>query len=1091
MRLSLGAKTAIGVSVLFAALIATGILTIGLRENQAESRQSVIHTYEVLNQLEQVMSAIKDAETGQRGFILTGEDEYLDPYNAAYEKLNEVVAKLSRLTIDSPTQQHRLGKLSIRTDERLQLLKESIDLRRNQGFEPAKEVVKSGRGRRAMEEIRRIIGEMQDEENNLLLERTKKLEESNRKFTQVSLLFIAIAIGAVLVTISLLRRFLKARREVERELEKSEGALADFFDNAAVGLQWVASDGKVLRSNRAQLEMLGYTDQEMNERNCKDFYVDKDAIDLIVTSLEKQQGMKDFATKVKRKDGTFKHVVISSSAYFVNEKFVHMRFSSRDVTMQRKAEAELVEREARYRAILATAPDSIVLFNSDGTIESANLATTKIFGWSNEELVGRPIGLLIPSFLGADEPISPDLMSTGENKIFGVGKEFEGRRKNGTSVHVELAWSVVNLGERTLFTSVIRDVSERKAAQQKMAENERKFRAIFDQTFQFIGLLAPDGTLLEANRTALDFAGVERKDVLGLPFWDCPWWAHSKELQDQLRQAITEAAQGKFVRFEATHRDHDGNLFTVDFSLKPVMDEEGKVVLLIPEGRDISDSKEAERRVRDFYSTVSHELRTPLTSIRGSLGLIEGGLAGEVSAKAARLVTIARTESDRLIRLINDILDIRKIEAGKLDLQKRTVDVKDLARKAIDGIRGMADEAGIKVGVNVLTSGPTECDEDRILQVLTNLISNAIKFSPKNGEVLLAVEPGAGRSFRFSVSDKGIGIPANQMHKLFGKFQQLDQGDTRKIQKGTGLGLAICKSIVELHDGSIGVESKETEGTTFWFEIPASFIPKHLNQDVEAKYGLHPALIVEDDDNIAEILKEHLVQDGFKVARVSTLEEARQKLKQLTPLVIILDLKLPDGDGLDLLKSLSEDGDRRSIPVVIVTASKQGDTNTFGHPALIDWLTKPFPEERLHQALASARERLGPARVLIVEDDPSTRAVLTEQLSALGIKCLEATDGDEAISRFRSENPDLIILDLVIPGTNGYELVDVLRNEKNGIKPLIVYTASDLTEEQKAQLQLGITAHLTKGTTTQDHLLKTVRDFLNGLLETTVPGRND
>lgn len=831
MKVSLGAKTAIGVTVLVIALVASGLSTIELRENQSESRQLVIHTYEVLNQLEQVLSTIKDAETGQRGFLLTGEDKYLEPFESADNKLAALVARLNSLTEDNPHQQKRIGKLSVRTDERLGLLKETIDLRRKQGFEASAQIVRTGRGRKAMDEIRKIIAEMTDAENELLLVRTKKLEDSSWAFTYVSLAFTVIALAAVLTTTFFSAQFLKARREAERELANNERHLSDFFDSAVVGLHWVGKDGAVLKANKTHLELLGYTHDEYIGRQCHEFYPDDTARETILACLKKQQSLKEFSARLACKDGSMRHAIIDSSAYFENEEFVHMRFLVRDVTTQRKAESDLVEREARYRAILSTAPDSIVTFDGEGKIESANKATTIIFGWKKEELVGNSINLIVPSFLGAKASDGADdqsLIDTGESRVFGVGKEFEGLRKNGTPVYVELAWSVVNLPSRTIFTAVIRDVSERKAVQKRMLESERKFKAIFDQTFQLIGLLAPDGTLLEANRTALDFAGIERKDVVGLPFWECPWWSHSKELQNQLKHSIEEAAQGTFVRFEATHPNREGRMFTVDFSLKPVFDDEGRVVLLIPEGRDISETKEAAKRVRDFYSTVSHELRTPLTSIRGSLGLIEGGLAGQVSEKAARLVSIARSESDRLIRLINDILDIRKIEAGKLELRKSKVDLQNLIGKAVDGIRGMADDAGITLVPELLCGGTCECDEDRILQVLTNLVSNAIKFSDQAKEVIVRLEPGAGNSFRFSVIDHGPGIKAEQLHKLFGKFQQLDSGDTRKIQQGTGLGLAISKSIVELHDGSIGVESKEGQGTTFWFELPA-FKPESVN----------------------------------------------------------------------------------------------------------------------------------------------------------------------------------------------------------------------------------------------------------------------
>ncbi len=185
--------------------------------------------------------------------------------------------------------------------------------------------------------------------------------------------------------------------------------------------------------------------------------------------------------------------------------------------------------------------------------------------------------------------------------------------------------------------------------------------------------------------------------------------------------------------------------------------------------RDVSERKEAEKRVSEFYSTVSHELRTPLTSIRASLGLIEGGIGGEVSEKARKLVIIARQASDRLIRLINDILDISKIEAGKFELNKKKVEIETLVQKTLDGITGMAQEKSVSVIKELKTSGPLDCDEDRIIQILTNLLSNAIKFSPKDSQVVLRLEPGSPGYFKFSIIDQGSGIPKEQMHKLFWK----------------------------------------------------------------------------------------------------------------------------------------------------------------------------------------------------------------------------------------------------------------------------------------------------------------------------------
>lgn len=362
-------------------------------------------------------------------------------------------------------------------------------------------------------------------------------------------------------------------------------------------------------------------------------------------------------------------------------------------------------------------------------------------------------------------------------------------------------------------------LGELQAAQNKIVESERKFQAIFDHSFQFIGLTSPEGILLEANQTALDFIGAEKNSVVGLPFWDTPWWSNSVEMQQRLKQAVHDAANGEFVRFETSHVSKTGSILDVDFSLKPVFDHSGAVALLIPEGRDITEKKQAEVRVSEFYSTVSHELRTPLTSIRGSLGLIDGGLAGPITDKTKTLVTIACEESDRLIRLINDILDLRKIEAGMLELRISRVAPTELVEKVVKNLGGLTAQSGITLVAHSCEDVQSlDCDADRIMQVLTNIVSNAIKFSPRGQNVSIAVS-GDEHLVKFSVEDHGPGIPPEQQHKLFGKFQQIDQSD-RRNKDGSGLGLAISKALIEQHGGTIGFDSGPKGGTIFWFSLP-------------------------------------------------------------------------------------------------------------------------------------------------------------------------------------------------------------------------------------------------------------------------------
>lgn len=491
-----------------------------------------------------------------------------------------------------------------------------------------------------------------------------------------------------------------------------------------------------------------------------------------------------------------------------------------------------------------------------------------------------------------------------------------------------------------IVNKYVRDTS---AAELSLRDAERRFRAVFNQTFQFSGLLSPEGVVLEANQSAVDFAGGDFLAVKEKYFWDTSWWAYSTDVQTRLKSSIGRAAEGEMVRFES-EVEGPGGRSTVDFSVKPVKEEDGSVIFLIAEARDITERvraeealserearmraivdtapdgiitvnsdgtleslngalermlgydtgellgkdvntvlpqllagddgntsplrtgerrifgvgrefygikkdgdqvpvevslslinlgnqqiltgivrditerKLAEQRVKDFYSTVSHELRTPLTAIRTALGIMENSFRGELAEQARPVVVVASKETDRLIRLINDILDIRKMEAGKLDLKLTKLDPREIVERALDGIQTLSDEAGIKIERDLPETRRVLADEDRLQQVLTNLISNAVKWSPVDGVVTVALRE-IDQSCRFEVTDEGPGIPEDEVDKLFGRFQQIASRDDR-ARGGTGLGLAIAKAIVEQHGGEIGVELKRGSGSMFWFELP-------------------------------------------------------------------------------------------------------------------------------------------------------------------------------------------------------------------------------------------------------------------------------
>lgn len=380
-----------------------------------------------------------------------------------------------------------------------------------------------------------------------------------------------------------------------------------------------------------------------------------------------------------------------------------------------------------------------------------------------------------------------------------------------------------------MLNSVATQVSqfaEQMSAEMRLKDSDARIRAMLESAID--GIITFDlGGIIELCNPAFErILGFDADDVLGRKVSEIiPGETMVDRIGDRkistIRDVLDDLKAKNYSDRELIVRRADGNLIPVELRVSEVVLGTRNFYSGII--RDITERKEVELRVSEFYSTVSHELRTPLTSIRGALGLMEGGVVGEIPDEALELVTIARVSCDRLIRLINDILDLRKIEAGKLELKLESLDSESMVKATADSLRTMCEEYGVSIAVHVSDKRPVKGDHDRVVQILTNLVSNAVKFSGPEGKLDVRVVGGANGAVRFEVEDNGPGIPESQMHRLFGKFQQLDSSDTR-AQGGTGLGLAISKALVEKHNGRIGVQSIEKKGSTFWFEIPADGI---------------------------------------------------------------------------------------------------------------------------------------------------------------------------------------------------------------------------------------------------------------------------
>lgn len=488
----------------------------------------------------------------------------------------------------------------------------------------------------------------------------------------------------------------------------------------------------------------------------------------------------------------------------------------------------------------------------------------------------------------------------------------------------------------------------------------------------------------------------------------------------------------------------------------------------------------------EFISTVSHELRTPLTSIRGALGLLNSGMLGEIDPKAQNLLRIASSNTERLIRLIGDILDLERMESGRAPLNLRRCSVVDLSREAIDTITPMADGAGIRM--ELVCTAPREAiyfdaDPDRILQVLTNLLSNAIKFSPSGSLVSVQIHSDVN-SVLLKVIDRGRGIPRDKLEAIFDRFQQVESSDASR-KGGTGLGLAICRSIVQQHGGAIWAQpNQDGPGTTLWVQLSRSVrssdsaTPEQVAASA-AERGEGLILVCDDDPGIRVVVAEQLRVHGYDILEAGSGEEAisiaQEQMARAAGLrsdrgrstqpiaAILLDLYMPGLSGRETLERLRESPATASVPTVILSVSPAAE-HALPQGAAQGWVQKPFNENLLLAELKRVlRSAGGAGQVLLVEPDPEIAKALLSGIENAGVRAAHVSTLQQAVDRCMMTPPEMMVLEISLPDGDGFSLVDWMRRQP-ALKDmqLVVYSAREFSEAEIHRLRLGPTQFLNK-----------------------------
>jgi len=644
--------------------------------------------------------------------------------------------------------------------------------------------------------------------------------------------------------------------------------------------------------------------------------------------------------------------------------------------------------------------------------------------------------------------------------------------------------TIPSLVFRFISTFIIGVLLDRQQRRRDLAMSNMVYRAMVRELPDCLNVKDVEGRFVVANpATAEMMRAASVEDLIGKTDFDF----YSKDVAERFRQDETGALEaGQTLRIDQPALFPDGRQGWLYTLKAPFRDEAGKIVGVITYNRDITEQKRNAELKNDFISTVSHELRTPLTSIRGSLGLIAAGVAGELPPKAANLVNIAHNNSERLVLLINDILDMEKIESGVITFKIRQMPVRPVLEQAIAASTNYMAESRIRIVlVDDAPRAEANIDPDRLHQVMANLLSNAIKFSEPGGTVMVKLQRRDRDMLRISVIDQGTGIPEAFRSRIFGKFEQADASSTRK-KGGTGLGLSIVKTIVEKLGGAVSFETEEGKGTSFHVDLAEAQRqaekPVLVERRSRKRDGRLRVLICEDEADVATVIAALLDAEGFSSDVAPDIDTAKALLRSRDYVALTLDIKLAGESGIKLFHDIRASPVNSDISVIVISAVADEARRSLNGSAvgIVDWLEKPVDSKRLHAALAKivGRGTEPKPQILHVEDDEGVLAVMSEGLgSAVSItsaKTLEAAQ--QAIARHRF---DLVILDIALPDGSGLDLLTDLPLETG----VIVFSAAELDQKLGDRVQ----AIMTKTRASEIDVAKLVRSMLASSRDSTKP----
>ncbi|GAC1607776.1 MAG: hypothetical protein NVS3B26_02180 [Mycobacteriales bacterium] len=778
------------------------------------------------------------------------------------------------------------------------------------------------------------------------------------------------------------------------------------------------------------------------------------------------------------------------------------------------ADIEAVKTRALQDAIFTSAYFSTIATDEKGVIQIFNVGAERMLGYAAADVVNKitPADISDPDELVArattlslelDSDISPGFEALVFKASRGIEDIYELTyvRKDGTRFPAVVSVTSLRDSEERILGYLLigTDNTARKQVEatqalldQRLRDQQFYTRSLIESNIDALMMTDPQGIISDVNQQMVSLTGRTRDELIGAPcknFFTDPLSADA---------AITRVlAENKVANYELTVRAQSGQETVVSYNAATFHDRDRKLQGVIAAARDVTERKTFERTVleknielehasrmkSEFLATMSHELRTPLNAIIGFSEALKDGLMGPMSESQQEYIGDIFTSGQHLLSLINDILDLSKVEAGMMAVELEVVDLHSLLSNSLVIVREKAAAQNVKLVLDAADDlGLPLLDMRKTKQIVYNLLSNAVKFSAGGGEVTLKARKVSRASvghlsgewpvhrfpfptstledfLEITVTDSGIGISEIDMSRLFQAFSQIDSSLARQFE-GTGLGLAMVRQLAELQGGAVAVASAEGEGARFAAWLPLcsesaeatslrqrlSMVPTGLRQGT--------ALVVEDDDRAADLIRLLLEAEGFNVIRAASAEDALELAPRQELSLITLDVQLPGLDGWEFLGRIRENPALARVPVVVIAGVDDGNLALAGGASA--FLHKPITRGQLRASLDDlgmheAHEQT--RTVLVVDDDPKAVELIATYLTAPAYAVVRAYGGEEAIALARTLRPELILLDLMMPEVNGFDVVQALRVDADTAQiPILVVTAKQITARDRESL---------------------------------------